>query len=159
MEMKNECGDAQERIAMEEVELDPLRSPLPTGLNAWEESFMETMHKAKKYGWKLSSKQIEILDRIRADEEDHCPFCTRHRYCQDCRDEQYEEDMRKHEEATSHMTVEEIDNFNDYMVEVNHRDVQSGSYGNVLRYRGACPTWYDSSGYSNGRGYQVYVPR
>ena len=36
-------------------------------------------------------------------------------------------------------------------------DLTSGSYGNVGRYRGKCPTWYDSSGYSNGRGYQVYV--
>ena len=29
--------------------------------------------------------------------------------------------------------------------------------GNVRRYRGKCPTWYDPSGYSNGNGYQIYV--
>ena len=48
-EMANECGDAQERIAMEEVELDPLRTPLPRGSNSWEQDFMETMRKARKY--------------------------------------------------------------------------------------------------------------
>ena len=150
MEMKNDCGDLQERLAMEEVELDPLRNPLPQGSNAWEEDFMETMRKAQKYGWKLSDKQIRTLDRIRDQYEEI--------------EEQYEEDerdryQREEEEATAHMTKEEQDRFYEYMEEVNHRDVQSGSYGSVRAFRGPCPTWYDSSGYSNGRGYQGYGPR
>ena len=166
-EMKNDCGDAQERIAMEEVDLDPLRNPLPKGSNDWEQDFMKTMHKAQKYGWRLSDKQIQTLNRIRAEEEelayfdnDACPDCVfEGGTCRWCYEDEIDREIAEHEAAYSHMTQEQRDNFNDYMVEVSHRDVQSGSYGNVRRFRGPCPTWYESSGYSDGRGYQYYFPR
>lgn len=164
-EMKIDCGDAQERIAMEEVELDPLREPLPHGGNAWEQDFMETMRKARKYGWTLSSKQVSILNRIRANEEDYydddaCPDCIDlGGTCRWCHEDEIDREIKEQEAAYSHMTQEQRDNFNDYMSEVSHRDVAGGAYGNVRRFCGPCPTWYDSSGYSNGRGYQVYVDR
>ena len=173
-EMKNDCGDAQERIAMEaeltyeryeggQVELDPLRNPLPEGSNAWEQDFMKTMRKAQKYGWKLSDKQIQTLNRIRANEEDYedndvCPDCEfEGGTCRWCYEDEIDREIAEREAAYSHMTEEQRNAFNEYMSEVSHRDVQSGSYGNVGRFHGPCPTWYDSSGYSNGRGYQVYV--
>ena len=164
-EMKNDCGDLQERLAMEVVELDPLRNPLPEGSNDWEQDFMKTMRKAQKYGWKLSDKQIQTLDRIRANEEevenyDVCPDCEfEGGTCRWCYEDEIDRDIAEREAAYSHMTEEERNAFDEYMSEVSHRDVQSGSYGNVGRFRGPCPTWYDSSGYSNGRGYQVYVDR
>ena len=161
-EMKNDCGDLQERFAMEVVELDPLRNPLPEGSNDWEQDFMKTMRKAKKYGWQLSDKQIQTLDRIRANEEDYdddlCPECVELRgQCRWCYEEEIDREIKEHEAGYSHMTEKERNDFNDYMSEISHRDVQSGSYGNVRRYRGKCPTWYDPSGYSNGNGWQIYV--
>ena len=64
------------------------------------------------------------------------------------------------ERDTAHMTSEELSAFNEWASEVlGDRDVMSGSYGSVPSYRGACPLWYDRSGYSRGRGYQVYVDR
>ena len=159
-EMANECGDAQERIAMEEVELDPLRTPFQGVLTPWEQDFMETMRKARKYGWTLSSKQVSILDRIRAAEEEAEEMALMAESMLPW-DFDYEDDpqgyhARQEEEATAHMTEEEIERFYAYMEEVSHPDVAGGAYGNVRRFRGKCPTWYDSSGYSNGRGYQVY---
>ena len=158
-EMKNDCGDAQERIAMEEEVQDPLRSPLPTGGNEWEKGFMESMKKAKKYGWELSTKQIETLERIRGDEDyykdDYEPQCRQcieeQQQCRSCFMEEIEDD-------TAHMSDAEMDAWNDYAVNVlGDRDVMSGSYGSVGGFRGACPLSYDSSGYSGGRGYVVEV--
>tara|TARA_R100000152_G_C6717227_1_gene143795 strand:+ start:266 stop:802 length:537 start_codon:yes stop_codon:yes gene_type:complete len=161
-EMKNECGDAQERFAMEE-ELDPLRSPLPKGGNEWEKGFMESMKKAKKYGWTLSPKQIATVDRIRSDEEYErkereeyyaslCSTCEMEGYtCSACREKEEEADM-------GHMSAEEREAWYDFCENVlADRDVMSGSYGSVPSFRGACPLSYNSSGYSGGRGYHVKI--
>jgi len=165
-EMKNECGDAQESIAMEEVQ-DPLRSPLPTGENEWEQGFMQSMRKAKKYGWTLSDKQIETLDRIRANEE-HTRYqmeIENEMRCRGCEEAGWGQQCRacivaEREADTAHMSDAELDAWEEYAVNVlGDRDVMSGSYGSVSGFRGACPLSYDSSGYSGGRGYAVKVNR
>ena len=158
-EMKNDCGDAQERIAMEE-ELDPLRSPLPTGGNEWERGFMESMQRAKRLGWTLSEKQIATLDRIRADEDcdDVCFTCEDYGVmCDSCLAEHEAQHLKEIEQDYAHMSEEEIEAFQEWAVEMSHPDVQSGSYGSVGGYVGACPLSYNSSGYSGGRGYHVEV--
>ena len=166
-EMKNDCGDAQERIAMEE-ELDPLRSPLPTGRNEWEKGFMESMKKAKQFGWTLSDKQIETLDNIRFEqgergryESERCGECewlgTR---CGECEREAERLHMEEWERDFAHMSEKEIEDFQDYASTVlDDRDAMSGSYGSVGRFKGPCHLSYDESGYSNGYGYAVKVSK
>ena len=146
-EMKNECGDAQER---EEV-IDPLRAPLPEGSNDWERGFMKSMHKAKKYNWTLSQKQIETLERIRGQEEDEMDFeveecyqCDEYGTCDDCHEKRIEEDY-------GHMNAAQRERWNAFANDVlNDRDLMSGAYGRVPIYRGACPKSYDSRGFSTG---------
>ena len=162
-EMKNECGDAQECECIEE-DLDPLRSPLPTGSNDWERGFMESMHKAKRNGWTLSEKQIAVIDRIRSEEEGYpsyefCPhgvlIYSEDPYdpVEDCMACVMEEERRNY----AHMTEEQIEAFQDWASEVlGDRDVMSGSYGSVPTFRGPCPLSYNSSGYSGG-GYHVVI--
>ena len=149
-EMKNECGDAQER---KEV-IDPLRAPLPEGNNDWEIGFMKTMRKAKKYGWTLSEKQINTLERIREEEEyrereelRREGLCHHHNHlgdCDQCHDERIEADF-------GHMSEAELERWNAFARDVlDDRDVMSGAYGPVPIFCGPCPKSYDSSGYSRG---------
>jgi len=161
-EMKNDCGDAQERIAME-GDIDPLRSPLPTGGNEWEVGFMESMRKAKRLGWTLSDKQIETLEGIRDKEERNewdngCGMCDEWGMCDSCLAEHEAQHDKEIERDYAHLSEEEIEAFQDYATNVlGDRDAMSGSYGSVGRFKGPCPLSYDASGYSSGWGYAVKV--
>ena len=133
----------------------------------WEKNFLESMRKAKKYGWTLSAKQhakladIILQAEIKAKfeyDDDFCFDCEQGS-CNTCEDEKIAREEKQYAANTAHMTREQIDDFNAYMEEINHRDVASGSFGSVRGFRGPCPLSYDSSGYARGLGYAVYVDR
>ena len=126
-EMRLENGDEQERM------VDPLRSPLPTGSNEWERGFMESMRKAKRNGWRLSAKQIGILNRIRDEEEDNEVFDC---YIGEWREPTWEEDeaarLEEWEADHAHMTPEQIKDFyvclRDYEENCESFDLGPGPY-------------------------------
>jgi len=127
-EMRLENGDDQERMQ----DLDPLRSPLPVGRTHWERDFMDSMLKAKKNGWRLSDKQIEVLDRIRAEAfgTPPCFDC----FCGEWREPTDEEDEAAREAEWdadhAHMTPEQIkdfyDNLEDYEANCDSFDLGLG---------------------------------
>ena len=132
----------------------------------FQENFLESMRKAKKYGWTLSPKQhaklTTIISQQAYDEEmeNRCYVCEDEGgMCETCFEEKIAREEKQYAADTAHMTSEQIDDFHAYMEEISHRDVASGSFGSVRGFRGPCPLSYDSSGYARGRGYAVYVDR
>jgi hypothetical protein len=133
----------------------------------FQENFLESMRKAKKYGWTLSPKQHAKLADIIAQqaydaeiEDSKCYLCDSvGGMCEDCYEEMVAEEERQFAADTAHMTREQIDDFQDYMSEISHPDVASGSFGSVRSFCGPCPLSYDASGFARGQGYAVYVDR
>ncbi len=129
--------------------------------------FLESMRKAKTYGWTLSANQnaklADIIAQQAYNDEIENSRCYRCEYegglCETCFDEKIALEEKQYAADTAHMTCEQLDDFHAYMEEINHRDVASGSFGSVRSFSGPCPLSYDPRGYAHGQGYAVYVDR